>query len=336
MTRPLRIQFPGAYYLVTCRGNERRRIFKGSKDYAIFCEILARSLEIYNVCLLSYVLMPNHFHLLITTPEGNLSEFMRHFNIIYTASFNRRHNRVGNLYQGRYKSFLIDVDQYLLEVSRYIHVNPVRIDALMKKSQAEKWGILLKDDTSSLRGFLSVNKRKSFMDYGRILDRFGGDNPAGRQAYGRFVKSGVTGRLENPLETANGSSIVGGSDFINWVKRKFIIRKSHPVREQHTVRELRKEYSPEELIKHFSKLMKTEDLIQRGKQSTERAMLMEILYRLCRITQPEIGKLVGGIDHSAVSLARKRFRQKLMVDSELKEQFQSTQERLSQMSKVKT
>ncbi len=334
MARPLRIQFPGAYYHVTCRGNERRRIFIGSTDYARFLEILAKSLEIHNVRLLSYVLMPNHFHLLITTPEGNLSEFMRHFNISYTAAFNRRHNRVGNLYQGRYKSFLIDADQYLLEVSRYIHVNPVRTDASMKKSKADKWGILLKDDTSSLPGFLSANKRKSFMDYGTILDQFGGDSPAGRQAYGRFVKSGVTGRLENPLEMAKGSSIVGGVDFINSVKRKFI-RKSQTIREQPALRELRKEYSPEELIKHFSNLTKAEDLIQRGKQSVERTMLMELLYRFCRITQPEIGKLVGGIDYSAVSQARKRFQQKLMVDPELKERFHSIQEKLSQMSRVK-
>jgi len=334
MTRPLRIQFPGAYYHVTCRGNERRRIFIGRTDHAIFYETLTRSLEIHNVRLLSYVLMPNHFHLLITTPEGNLSEFMRHFNISYTASFNRQHHRTGHLYQGRYKSFLIDADRYLLEVSRYIHLNPVRVDALMKKSKAEKWGILLNDDTSSLPGFLSVKKRKSFIDYGTILGQFGGDSPAGRQAYGRFVKSGVSGALEDPLDMAKGSGIVGGVDFINWVKRKFIT-VNHPVREQPTVRELRKEYSPEELIKHFLTLTKAPDLIQRGKQSTGRAMLMELLYRLCRITQPEIGKLVGGIDYSAVSQARKRFQQKLMVDSELREQFYSIQEKLSQMSRVK-
>jgi putative transposase len=334
MARSLRIQFPGAHYHVTCRGNERRRIFIDRTDHAIFYERLTRSLEIHDVGLLSYVLMPNHFHLLITTPEGNLSEFMRHFNISYTAYFNRRHHRTGHLYQGRYKSLLIDADSYLLEVSRYIHLNPVRIDALLRKSEAEKWKIILKDDTSSFPGFLSVRKRKSFVDYGTILDHFGGDYPAGRQAYGRFVKSGVTGGLENPLDMAKGSGIVGGVDFLNWVKRKFI-KENHPVREQPTARELRKECSPEELIKYFSTLTKAPYLIQRGKQSTERAMLMELLYRLCRITQPEIGKLVGGIDYSAVSQARKRFQQKLTVDSELREKYYSIKEQLCQMSRVK-
>jgi hypothetical protein len=204
----------------------------------------------------------------------------------------------------------------------------------VRKSEAEKWEVLLKDDTSSLAGFLSVRKRKSFVDYGTILDHFGGDYPAGRQEYGRFVKSGVTRGLENPLDMAKGSGIVGSVNFINWVKRKFI-KENHPVREQPAVRELRKEYSPEELINYFSTLTKAPDVIQRGKHSTERAMLMELLYRLCRITQPEIGKLVGGIDYSAVSQARKRFQQKLVVDLELRNKFNSVQEKLCKMSRVK-
>jgi putative transposase len=334
MTRPLRIQYPGAYYHVTCRGNERRRIFIDREDREIFFERLLRSLDIHNVRLLSYVLMPNHFHLLITTPEGNLSEFMRHFNISYTASFNRKHHRTGHLYQGRYKSYLIDADQYLLEVSRYIHLNPVRIRNLARKSGEEKWAILLKDDTSSLLGFLSVRKRKSFVDYEIILDHFGGDNPTGRKAYGSFLRSGVSGRLENPLDMAKGTGIVGGTDFIHLVKQRFI-KEDHPVREQPAMRKLRIEISPEELIRRFSKLTKAQDLVQRGKHSSERVMLMELLYRLCRITQLEIGKLVGGIDYSAVSQARKRFQQKLAVDKELRKKFFSIQGKLCEMSRVK-
>ena len=114
MARPLRIQYPGAYYHVTGRGNGRRRIFLDPRDQEIFLEKLSLSSEIYNVSLLAYVCMRNHFHLQVMTPEGNLSEFMRHFNISYTSAFNRRHKRVGHLYQGRYKAFLIDADNYLL------------------------------------------------------------------------------------------------------------------------------------------------------------------------------------------------------------------------------
>src|SRR5512140_10640 len=102
MVRPLRIQYPGAVYHVTCRGNEWRDIFQDDKDRRKFVAILSRSLETYSVELYAYVLMSNHFHLLVATPLGNLGEFMRHFNITYTGTFNRCHRRVGHLYQGRY------------------------------------------------------------------------------------------------------------------------------------------------------------------------------------------------------------------------------------------
>src|SRR4030042_609617 len=106
MARPLRIQYSGAVYHVTCRGNERKEIFKDDRDRKSFLEILAYSSKIYNIKIFSYILMENHFHLLIETPLGNLGGFMRHFNITYTGYYNRRHNRVGHLYQGRYKRIL--------------------------------------------------------------------------------------------------------------------------------------------------------------------------------------------------------------------------------------
>src|SRR3990172_6988665 len=129
MARPLRIQFPGAVYHITCRGNDRRDIFRDDKDRTTFLDILARSLTTYEVKLFSYVLMENHFHLLVETSRGNLAEFMRHFNISYTGYFNRRHRRIGHLYQGRFKSIVVDEDSYLLELSRYVHLNPIRIKA---------------------------------------------------------------------------------------------------------------------------------------------------------------------------------------------------------------
>jgi len=124
MTRPLRIEYPGALYHVTCRGNEKRAIFKDDQDREKFLEIFQRSIEIYNIEVFSYVLMRNHFHFLLKTQLGNLSQFMRHFNITYTNHFNRRYKRSGHLYQGRYKSILIDSDEYFIMVSRCIHLNP--------------------------------------------------------------------------------------------------------------------------------------------------------------------------------------------------------------------
>ena len=141
MARPLRIQYPGAVYHLTHRGNEKKAIFHDDADRKQFLALLAQSIEIYDVILHSYVLMSNHFHLLAETPLGNLSEFMRHFNITYTSYFNRRYKRSGNLYQGRFKSFLIDKENYLSRVSRYIHLNPVKIKTMNSKTIGGAFGV---------------------------------------------------------------------------------------------------------------------------------------------------------------------------------------------------
>jgi len=114
MARALRIQIAGGFYHVTCRGNERKAIYRDDTDRQVFLDKLQASLTIYQVELHAYVLMDNHFHLIVRTSRGNLFEFMRHFNITYTSAFNRRHRRVGHLYQGRYKAIVVDQDSYLV------------------------------------------------------------------------------------------------------------------------------------------------------------------------------------------------------------------------------
>ena len=336
MARPLRIQYPDAYYHVTCRGNDRKNIFLDDQDQEVFLEKLSLSLDIYNVSLLAYVCMPNHFHLLVTTPEGNLSEFMRHFNISYTTAFNRRHHRVGHLYQGRYKAFLIDADDYLLEVSRYIHLNPVRNESCSEMPVEEKWNILIKKETSSLLGYFSLSKRRDFIDYKTVLGYMGGDNRKGRQSYRQFIKWGIEEDLESPLELGKGSGIVGEDDFIQWIKEEFL-SKEVSKREQPALRELGKEFKPDVLIDHFTDLVgkSKEEICQRGKKSLERTILMELLYRLCRITQPEIGRLVGGIDYSGVSQARKRLHIRLEREPRFRKRFDKLSDQLLHLSRLK-
>ena len=169
---------------------------------------------------------------------------MRHFNISYTSAFNRRHNRVGHLYQGRYKAFLIDADNYLLAVSRYIHLNPVRIKAYSKKLDREIKDVLLKYKWSSLPGYLSVKNKLDFIDYRTILNYMGGDNLKGRQAYRRFVIREIGSEEESPLAVGKGHGIVGDEKFIEWVKERFI-RKAGASREQPAIRKLQKVCEPD-------------------------------------------------------------------------------------------
>jgi REP element-mobilizing transposase RayT/DNA-binding Xre family transcriptional regulator len=158
MVRPLRIQFPGAFYHITCRGIERRKIFMDDNDRSRFFALLTGSLETYQVVLHAYIMMTNHFHLLIQTKKANCSEFMRHFNICYTGWFNWRHNRCGNLYQGRYKAYLVDADNYLLEVSRYLHLNSVRVRGMGSLDYREKWRYARDYGWSSLPGYVSERR----------------------------------------------------------------------------------------------------------------------------------------------------------------------------------
>jgi REP element-mobilizing transposase RayT len=181
MARPLRIQFENAYYHVTCRGNARQEIYADDLDRSVFLRLLARSAEIYQVGVLAYVLMANHFHLLVKTPGANLQEFMRHFNISYTSHFNRDHERTGHLYQGRYKAFLIDADSYLQEVSRYIQLNPLRSQDRIRKALTERRKYLRNYQWSSYPSYASRRSPRSFPRVQDILACFGGDTPEGRK-----------------------------------------------------------------------------------------------------------------------------------------------------------
>ncbi len=126
MARPLRIEYPGAVYHITSRGNEKKPVYKDDQDRENFLSPLDRVNKRYNWLCHAYCLMDNHFHLLIETPEGNLSIGMRQLNGVYTQTFNKRHRRTGHLFQGRYKAILIQKDSHLLEACRYVVLNPVR------------------------------------------------------------------------------------------------------------------------------------------------------------------------------------------------------------------
>jgi putative transposase len=126
MARPLRIEFPGAIYHVTSRGDQRERIFEGDADRRALLAVLAHGLDRFDAQLLAYCLMDNHYHFVLHTRSANLSRLMRHINGVYTQNFNRRHGTVGPLFQGRFKAILVDRDAYLLEVCRYVELNPER------------------------------------------------------------------------------------------------------------------------------------------------------------------------------------------------------------------
>jgi REP element-mobilizing transposase RayT len=203
MARPLRVEFPGAVYHVTSRGNARKPIYLSDSDRYDFLDILHRVVQRYHWLCHSYCLMGNHYHFLFETPEANLSRGMRQLNGIYTQSFNRRHRRVGHLFQGRYKAQLVEHGSYLLEVARYIVLNPVR--AKMVRSPADyKW--------SSYRSTVGLRQAELFLSTVWILGQFASNNQTARRRYRVFVRQGMN---ENTLtgEIKNGV-ILGSEAFI--------------------------------------------------------------------------------------------------------------------------
>ena len=328
MARALRIKYPNAYYHLVCRGNERKEIFYSDENQRKFLDLLSRSIEIYNVNLYCFALMPNHFHLLVSTPEGNVSEFMRHFNISYTQYFNWSHNRSGHLYQGRYKSHLIEKDAYLLTVSRYIHLNCIRIKEMADKTFTEKWRHLQTYRWSSFRGYLNKKHRIGYINYKEILGYFGQDEAKARTSYRSFVKEGAKKVVENPFKKVRGQMILGTEQFVEWVKETFL-KDEVPEREHPALKQLRKKYTPEEVIQIISKVTgkKRDKLFTKNSRLIERAMLMEILYRYSGLKQSEIGEIVGGIDYSAVSQIRKRLQQKLDADKKMHALFREIETR---------
>ena len=166
MARPLRIEYPGAVYHVTSRGNEKKAVFKSDQDRTNFLNTLQHVNKRYNWICHAYCLMDNHYHLLIETPDGNLSIGMRQLNGVYTQLFNKLHGRTGHLFQGRYKAILIQKDSHLLEVCRYVVLNPVRAN-MVEAPGAWKW--------SSYRAIVGMEAVHPCLTKDWVLGQFSGN-----------------------------------------------------------------------------------------------------------------------------------------------------------------
>ena len=218
MARPLRIEYDGAVYHVTSRGNARKPIFIDNKDREFFLGTLAQVNKRYHWICHAYCLMNNHYHLVIETPDGNLSKGMRQLNGVYTQAFNRRHNRVGHIFQGRYKAILIQKERHLLEVSRYVVLNPVRAKAVERPEQW-KW--------SSYRGTAGKEEPHSCMTPDWILGQFHKRRGRAEERYREFVRAGIG--QKGLWDKVKGQIILGEEGFIR--EMTDYVERSRDVRE---------------------------------------------------------------------------------------------------------
>ena len=248
--------------------------------------------------------MSNHFHLLVETPLANLAEFMRRFNVAYIGYYNRRHKRVGHLYQGRYKAILVDKDEYLSVLSRYIHLNPVRIKALEKLEPKEKYKRLIHYPWSSLGGYLEKREKLHFVTYGLVLADYGGDTDKARREYRKtLVEEMTSGKAMH--DQVIGQTVIGGEKFISWVRANLLAKEKDKEAPAH--RAIKGYGAKDEVLKavvrrsgkRFDQLQSEKGLLRR--------ITMDLLYRHGGMTNPAIGALFG-VDYTAVSHERRRLR----------------------------
>ncbi len=203
MARPLRIEYPGAYYHITARGNRREDIFLCDNDRELWFDTFGNVCKRYNWRCHGYCLMSNHYHLIIETLDGRLSAGMRQLNGVYTQAFNRLHDSVGHVFQGRYKSIIVDKDEYLLELNRYVVLNPVRAGMVTKAGDWQWSSFSAAAGTSPVPGWLSLEM---------IPGSFHSNRQLAQLRYQAFVLEGI-GR-ESPLKDVNNQIFLGDEEFV--------------------------------------------------------------------------------------------------------------------------
>jgi len=202
MSRPLRLEYPGAVYHLTSRGNARQEIFLDDTDRELFLSTLSHVISRYGWLCHAYCLMDNHYHLLIETPKANLSLGMRQLNGVYTQTFNRSHRRVGHIFQGRYKAILVEKEAHLLELCRYVVLNPLRVKS---KRKVADWG------WSSYRGTAGIETQPEFLTVDWVLGQFGRKRRGAQAKYREFVREGLE---HQPWERLRGQIYLGSEEFI--------------------------------------------------------------------------------------------------------------------------
>ena len=318
MSRPLRIEYPGAWHHVMNRGRRGENIFSGKKDYAIFIALLQEAVELWDVRVSAYCLMSNHYHILVQTPQGNLSRFMRHINGVYTQRYNRLHGYEGQLFRGRFKSILVEEDNYLLELVRYIHRNPLRA-GMVETLDGYLW--------SSHHGYLSSSKGWDWIHKDFILAMFSKEKNK-KRAYLQFVALENSEELQGVFEKKKWPSMLGSKKFISWVKETFFEKKKHRQVPESVRLAPEREQIKREVCRFYG--VNNKDLLtaQRGKSNEPR----DVAIYLCRVlrndTLIDLGQAFGMTGYSPAGSAVERVKKKLSKARNLQKRIERVKKSL--------
>jgi len=295
MARPLRIEYEGALYHVTARGNERSKVFFTKTDYRKFKEYLCEGQTKYGFILHCFVLMTNHYHLLIETPEKNLSKIMHYLNSSYTTYINIKRKRSGHLFQGRYKAILVDRDSYFLELSRYLHLNPVRANMVERPEDYPH---------SSYAAYIADND--GLVRTVDLLSMFSKDTIVAKQKYRIFVESSLGEKLESPLKKVYGGIILGSVPFIKESLDRLEIELLQRTETSHK-KALRSHCEIDDVLSlvaaHYGV---TPEIAVSVERNDIRKIVIYLLKKQSAASNLEIGEVVGGMSGFAVAKAYQR------------------------------
>lgn len=308
MVRPLRIEYHNAWYHVMNRGRRGDDIFSDKDDFEMFLGVLQDSSELFACRVAAFCLMPNHYHILLQTPSGNLSGIMQHINGVYTQRYNRRQKVDGQLFRGRYKSVLVEEDSHLVELLRYIHRNPVRADICTSVSDYP-W--------SSHSAHVSTDNTQGWLYKKFLLNMFSKTPDKAIREYRKFVQGEESEEIRGFFSKQNMPSVMGSRKFIQWVKAKYYQAKKHDEVPQckdlaPTILEIKKA-----VILCYKINREELELAKRGKENEPRNVAIYISRKHSGLSLVEIGRNFGHIKYSTVSNVVRRIEDQLPGSSQL-------------------
>ena len=324
MSRPLRIQYPNAYYHVMNRGISRAEIFSIDDDYGMFLEALKESSKFFGIKVIAYCLMTNHYHLLIQTPKANLSRAMRHVGGIYTQRYNRLHKKDGPLFRGRYKAILIQEDEYLRHLVRYIHLNPVEAN-LVQDPKDYAW--------SSHSHYLKA-KDEAWLFVRDTLGFFASKMPAAKKAYLEFIRDGIDPKTKVFFALKNQPSIFGDADFVEEIKERYLSGDSRPaLKEIPQARQMHSDLVLSRIKRSVLGSFRITEAVllssKRGRMNEPRSFAIALAKELSGVTLPQIAAYFKAGSYKNVSAHYHRLMESLARDKKAADRYRKIKEEVS-------
>jgi REP element-mobilizing transposase RayT len=321
MARPLRVEYSGAVYHVMNRGNAGENIFRSNRDREKFLEYIEKATERFLLNVHAYCLMNNHFHILLETQKSNLSRALQWCSVSYAGYFNRKYGRIGHLLHGRFKSILVDADEYLKQLSRYIHLNPVRA-GLVKQPVDYPW--------SSYPIYAGEVTTTDWVETEWLLSQFGKTRKIAIKNYRDFVEKVDAKSLRNPAEDIVGGFILGSPGFVSWVKDNFLSERAES-KEVPQLRRLKPTISKETVVEYVCKEFGCDrDLIlQKGrKRNLARDTSIYLTRELTSESGISLGEYFGNISNAAITNRVKYLSRKCEKDKRFRRRVKKLKEKI--------